>query len=148
MYKSITASPLPHTKSHTMQIGKIFNLLLADDDQDDLSILNAVLNDHPQFNVVGQFFNGSEIVGYLQSNKNPDMIITDMYMPIMAGTAVIDHLLETGTLNHMRIIVFSTTINMADAEKYEKIQNVHFFEKPNSLHSYGELAGKILDCFD
>ena len=129
----------------TFILEKVYNILLADDDEDDLSILSAVLENDPQFNVIGQLNNGRKIIDYLHSGPRPDLIITDLYMPIMTGTEVVDHLLKTGALRDMRIVVFSTTVDKSEEEKFAMLENITFMAKPNSLQSYSELSEKLLD---
>ena len=124
-----------------------FSILLADDDDDDLNILSAVLEAHPQFTVVGRLTNGPRIIDWMNEGVKPDIIMTDMYMPMMTGTEVIDRLASTDSIGATRIIIFSTICNEAEEDKYKMMDNVAFFTKPDSLKSYGELAGKILDCF-
>jgi CheY-like chemotaxis protein len=127
-------------------IQKKINILLADDDLDDMDILNDMFAQHASFNILERVQNGQQIIDYIDQNNMPDVILTDMYMPILNGIEVAEQLLSRQDLNieNLLIIINSTSINSANKEKFKKFGMINFYEKPNSYLQYSQLPEQIL----
>ena len=68
-------------------------VLLADDHEIFLDGLQAVLQKQPNIEVVGLAANGAECIKLVES-ANPDIILTDIMMPVMDGIAATKYLTE------------------------------------------------------
>ena len=79
-------------------------ILVADDHPMLREGLVAVLGTHPDFDVVGEAADGSEVVRLAQTLL-PDVILLDLEMPGMDGVAALQKLRETGA--GARTIVFT-----------------------------------------
>lgn len=80
------------------------HILVADDHPMLREGLVAVLGTQPDFEVVGEAADGSEVVR-LADRLGPDVILLDLEMPGMDGVAALQKLRETGTEAHT--IVFT-----------------------------------------
>lgn len=65
------------------------------DDRDDLRrLLGMLLDDEPDFLVVGEGSNGREAIELVQQHQ-PDLVILDNDMPVMTGMEALPHIVET-----------------------------------------------------
>lgn len=62
----------------------IYTIIIADDHSIFLKGLALMLNEVNEFKVIGEASNGEELVQLLKSSK-PDVVITDIKMPVMNG---------------------------------------------------------------
>jgi len=63
---------------------KKIKILLADDHQIVLDGLKLILNNYPHFEIIGEKENGKEVLDFIEIEK-PDVLITDINMPVMDG---------------------------------------------------------------
>jgi DNA-binding NarL/FixJ family response regulator len=68
-------------------------ILLADDHEIFLDGLQAMLQKHSNIEVVGQALNGEECINMVKSTR-PDILLTDINMPVMDGIATTKYLNE------------------------------------------------------
>lgn len=121
-----------------------YSVIIADDDPDEIDLLISSFHKHESFLVISTVENGQHLVDYFtQNNTNADIIITDMFMPIMNGVDAILKLQELKTLNNTLVTIFSTTINKSTEEKLAKLPKVAFYNKPATYKEYLELPEKL-----
>lgn len=65
-------------------IDKKLKILIVDDHQILVDGIEAMLQDVPEFMVVGKVLNGFQALEYLRNNE-VDVLLTDLYMPQMTG---------------------------------------------------------------
>jgi two-component system response regulator NreC len=85
--------------------GHSLKVLLADDHEIYLDGLQAMLQKQPDIEVVGLAANGEECIR-LTETLHPDIILTDIMMPVMDGIAATKHLME----NHPRVSIIALTM--------------------------------------
>lgn len=125
---------------------KPLTIFIADDDEEDRELLKFLFNQNEKFEVVGFFDSGIDVVKEIMVNKNvPDILLIDMYMPLLTGTEVVKKLIESETAVDMYKFVISTQINTAEQTKYLDNPRVKFLKKPNSLTEINDLPGIILE---
>jgi two-component system nitrate/nitrite response regulator NarL len=61
-----------------------YRILVAEDDEDFLDALEAVLDEHGDLEVVGRARNGREAVA-LAEELRPDLVVMDIEMPVLDG---------------------------------------------------------------
>ena len=80
-------------------------LLLADDDDDLRAMLRLVLP-LEGFQIVGEAVDGSEALALTRKHR-PDVVVLDLNMPDLHGSAVIDQLREGDDPQAAAIVVYS-----------------------------------------
>jgi len=68
--------------------GKIYRVVVADDEPEFRSWLKSLLDDSEDFRLIGEASNGAEVVNLIPSLL-PDLVIADMYMPEPDGLEVV-----------------------------------------------------------
>src|SRR5215203_7419656 len=90
-------------RSKDSRVDKV-RLLVADDHPMLREGLVAVLSTQPDFEVVGEASDGSEVVR-LAERLEPDVILLDLEMPNLDGVAALEKLRDTGSAT--RTIIFT-----------------------------------------
>jgi CheY-like chemotaxis protein len=132
-----------------MELYKPLTIIIADDDEDDRELLRFLFNKNDKFELVGCYDSGVEAVKEIMVNKNiPDILIIDMYMPLLTGAEVITKIEESGIAPNMTKFIISTTINNAEENKYLNNPSVKFIKKPVTLAEINDLPGDILEILN
>lgn len=125
----------------------MIRVLLVDDSPIALHILQRLLTDSPDIQVVGTAANGSEALDLL-SALNPDVICTDLHMPVMDGL----ELTRTVMNKHPRpILVVSVSVEPGSPNVFRLLEAgaVDVYSKPRAILDADhdklsrELASKI-----
>lgn len=81
------------------------------------------------------FENAEDALRELQSNKLPDLIITDIKMPNMSGFDLAEKLIAEGIMTHLKFCYCSSFASLQDASdiyglKKKNLLNFPFYNKP------------------
>ncbi len=132
-----------------MKPQKPLTVIIADDDQDDLELLQFLFSKNENFELIGCFDSGIKVIEAIVTNGNvPDILLIDMYMPIYTGTEVVNKLFESGVAPNMNSFIISTTINTTEQDNYSENVTVQFLKKPVSLIEINDLPGIVLECLN
>lgn len=132
-----------------MELHKPLTIIIADDDEDDRELLKFLFNQNDKFELIGCYDSGVEAVKEIMVYKNiPDILIIDMYMPILTGAEVITKIEESEVAPDMTKFIISTTINSAEENKYLGNPSVKFIKKPVTLAEINDLPGDILEILN
>lgn len=132
-----------------MELDKPLTIIIADDDIDDRELLKFLFNQNVKFELIGCYDSGIEAVKEIMINKNiPDVLLIDMYMPLLSGTEVVMKIEESNVAPNMSKFIISTTINSTEQHKFVNNKSVKFIEKPISLADLNDLPGLILDTLN
>ena len=94
------------------KLSKQLNLLIVEDNEDLRSYLSYILGKRYALHTVS---NGTEAIAYLEGHqKLPDLIITDLMMPVMDGFQLLDQLRSTTRYSHIPVIMLTAKTNMRD----------------------------------
>jgi DNA-binding NarL/FixJ family response regulator len=66
-------------------------VLIADDDEDFLRSLRALIDSQPELSVVAAAPNGAEVL-VLAEQAAPDAVVIDLHMPLLDGVTTVAHL--------------------------------------------------------
>lgn len=102
-----------------------YKVLLADDHQDSLELLEIFINNHPQYEVVSTCSNGEELISKTAKFK-PDLVITDVKMPILNGIESIRKVLQ---FQRDLKVIFVSGYNEFAVEAFD-IRAVDYIVKP------------------
>ena len=129
-----------------MELDRPLTITIADDDEDDRELLKFLFNQNEKFELIGCFDSGVEVVKEIMVKKNiPDILLIDMYMPLLTGSEVVKKLEESNISPNMNKFIISTQINSAEQNKYINNPMVKFIKKPVTLAEINDLPGIILD---
>ncbi len=125
---------------------KPLTIIIADDDEDDRELLKFLFNQNEQFELVGCYESGIDAIKEIMIKKNvPDILLIDMYMPLLNGTEVVKKLEESEAAPNMAKFIISTVINTTEQNKYLNNKTVKFIKKPTTLAEINDLPGDILE---
>ncbi len=87
-------------------------VLIVDDSITARNLLKILLNEDPQFEIIGIVSNGSEAVAFVKTEK-PDVISMDIHMPVMNGFEATRQIMST---NPVPIVIVSTAYNPSETQ--------------------------------
>jgi len=123
---------------------KINSICLIDDDMIFQYIAKKVITETNLVKEIDVFYNGLDALKFLESahlNKEelPDIILLDLFMPVMDGWGFLDEylLLQSKLNKKIPIYIVSSSIDPADIQKSRKISLVKdFIVKPMTRDSF------------
>jgi len=131
---------------------KLYNLhiVIAEDDCDDADIICHTFNKNPDFVKVSLVANGEELLNYLEddSNETPDIILTDINMPILDGIEALQQILNNNELKSIPCFVYSTSINPVYKERCDLLGVKAYLIKPYSIEAFEEIPKSILSIIE
>jgi len=121
-------------------------VLYADDDPDDLELLENTFLPYPQMKLK-TFANGAGILAYLRrlsgSDQLPCLNILDINMPLLNGWDTLKELKKLDIARDIPVLFFSTSV--AQRHKQANIENnISIIAKPASLAEAGLVMEKII----
>ncbi|MCD0464961.1 response regulator [Flavobacterium sp. ENC] len=126
------------------------HIVIAEDDSDDADVIYETFNKNPNFGKVSIVNNGEELLNYLKSTSNaiPDVVLTDINMPILDGIEALQRILNHTNLKTIPCFVYSTSINPAYKEKCDVLGVKAYLIKPYSFEAFEEIPKKILTLIE
>lgn len=130
-----------------MTQGHIANirLLMADDDPDDLELMQSAFREVGYHSPIKTFTDGAEMLEYLLSEdgKSAVLVLLDLNMPKQNGKVILDKIKHRHELDHVSVIVYSTSNARQDIlEAYELGCNAYVV-KPNCYNDIMKIAAGI-----
>ncbi|QEC52917.1 response regulator receiver domain-containing protein [Anseongella ginsenosidimutans] len=130
-----------------MQDIRAINILIADDDEEDLELIEeAILNFEPNA-VLHKVNDGKAVLEYLdelQDDKLPALIILDYNMPQMKGSEVLMLLGGKPRYQDVPKIILSTSGTPLYVHECKSKGALEYFVKPNTQRELDMLAEKML----
>ena len=122
------------------------HIVIAEDDMDDADVIADTFTNNPNFSKVSLVANGEELLNFLKndSNPNPDVILTDINMPLVDGIEALQEILNTKELKDIPCFVYSTSINPSYKEKCDHLGVKAYLIKPYSFEAFAEIPKTIL----
>jgi len=123
-----------------------YNLLLADDDEDDCAFFKDALDDlrlSVSFNTVAD---GVELMEYLSDNSPgnlPDILFLDLNMPRKSGFECLSEIKLIDKLKNLSVIIFSTSLDMNVVDLLYEKGAIFYIQKPGD---FSKLKKVILDA--
>lgn len=113
---------------------KITSILLVDDDTDDRDIFSEALSIVDNSIVMEFAVNGQDALNKLQSGSvHPDIIFSDINMPIMNGIQLLEALKAIGELKSLPFIIYTTSANAHYQSQGQLFGAQHYIVKPTSF---------------
>ena len=123
------------------------HIIIAEDDLDDAEIITDSFLKHPAFSKVDLVKNGLELLQFLRDkgNHQPDMILTDLNMPIMNGIDALKAICDDKDIASIPAFVYSTSVNPIYEAACKEIGTRGFLVKPMEIKGFYEIPDKMLE---
>ena len=127
-----------HTKTKTALDNSIIdkNILIVDDQKLNRSILRSMLSRLGIHNVVTAS-NGREALEAMSTDGNIDLVLTDMFMPVMDGEELVSEIRKTPELSRIPVFAITADVEMLGHYKEKGFDNMLI--KPITLEKLQEL---------
>jgi CheY-like chemotaxis protein len=130
---------------------KKINVLLADDDPTDHGRFQLALNRSGHPVKIESVYNGIKLIDYLNQTynagrnpANPDLIITDLYMPFAGGLQVLKQIRKNQNFKAIPIYVFSANNDMTIKRNVLENGATGFYQKPLDFADLQVIINHIL----
>jgi len=128
---------------------KNLHIIIAEDDIDDGEIIEQSFAKHPAFLKISLVKNGKELLEFLKNgNDRPDVILTDINMPIINGLEALMEISNDMELNKISTFAYSTSINPIYESKCIQYGVKAFLIKPFVLEEFDEIPHKIINVIN
>lgn len=139
----ITKTPVS-TPTFFVKTSKVF--FIADDDLDDQELFIAALKGIDSLCKCITATNGHEALQQLQEMETsfPDFIFLDLNMPRLDGRQLLAAIRNMKELQHIPVIIYSTSAEQRDIEETMQLGATHFLQKPNRFEDLRNALQDIL----
>lgn len=127
-----------------------FQLLLADDDQDDCLLFSEALNEVTSCASLGIVHDGEELLNLLVKcdiEKLPDLIFLDLNMPKKNGQECLTEIRKNALYQKIPIIIISTSFDPETANKLYNMGADHYIRKPSEFADLKNALEQVLSIF-
>jgi len=112
-------------------------VLFADDDKDDISLMEEAFRKKNITEKLVSVQNGNELLNYLYSingnNKLPQLILLDLNMPAKGGKETLAELKQHASLKTIPVIIYSTSDNPIEIKECYKLGANSYVVKPTTF---------------
>lgn len=117
-------------------------ILLIDDDREDAEIFEEALTEADDSAILIYMDDPREALDKLKKmhTEMPKIIFLDINMPFMTGWDCLQEIKKDGTLQHIPVIMYSTSSNQREAAMAAELGAAAYLTKPND---YNELKSKL-----
>jgi CheY-like chemotaxis protein len=118
-------------------------ILWADDDYDDLQMMQEILlKKKGNFEII-EVHNGKEALDYLEGAGLPCLIILDINMPVLDGKETLSILKKTNDFKDIPVVIFTTSESEMD-RLYCKKFNTEMITKPPTFKTLSAVLDNLL----
>ena len=113
----------------------IKKILVVDDDMDDVQLFGEVIANIEPSIKLQHAEDGRDALEKLAETRShlPDLIFLDLNMPRMDGKECLKKIKNDDQLNHIPVIIYTTSSQINDIEETMEAGAVCFITKPNNL---------------
>ncbi|MCV2483626.1 response regulator [Flavobacterium sp. SH_e] len=124
-----------------------YNLLLADDDEDDCLFFKEALDEIAVSTNLSMVHDGVQLMDYLKINISnlPDVIFLDLNMPRKNGLECLDEIKKDEKLNNLPIIIFSTSLDSEIVNNLYQNGASYYIRKPGEFSKLKTVIEKALN---
>jgi CheY-like chemotaxis protein len=123
-------------------------ILLADDDVEDLELLEGAILDLDTLSKIHAVSNGKLVLDYLEKatdDQLPCLIVLDYNMPEMNGAEVLQEICNKARYKKIPKVIWSTSNNNAYIQECLSKGATTYFVKPATNKQLQDLAREMLD---
>ena len=121
------------------------HIMLAEDDEDDSQFFEEALKYVPDPPSLIRAKDGVELTDILEETETlPDVIFLDLNMPRKNGAQCLSEIRKREDLQHLPIVVLSTTSSADIIDKMYKSGANLYVQKPTDIRSWGKTLAHVL----
>ncbi|MFH7017585.1 response regulator [Flavobacterium sp. FlaQc-47] len=110
-----------------------YNLLLADDDEDDCAFFKEALDEIVVPADLVTVNDGVELMKFLAVNTLPDILFLDLNMPRKNGHECLTEIKQKEELKDLPVIIFSTSLDIEIVDKMYEKGATYYIRKPGDF---------------
>ncbi len=113
-----------------------YNILLADDDEDDCSFFKEALDELNLPVTLVTVHDGVQLMDYLKTNSPnnlPDILFLDLNMPRKNGHECLKEIKELNDFDTLPVIIFSTSLDVEIVDLMYQKGATHYIRKPGEF---------------
>ena len=117
-------------------------VLLVEDNQHDVILTQQAFKQARMTIHLHHVKNGIECMAFLRKETpyenvpTPDLILLDLNMPIMDGREVLEAISQDDTLNHLPVVILTTSEDEKDIYKMYRLRCSSYIVKPVDLNQF------------
>lgn len=124
----------------------MITLLIIDDDEDDVQIFCEAVQEIDNSIHCSFANNGDEALQFLKDETvKPDFIFLDLNMPRMSGKQFLIQLKKDDSLQHIPVIIYTTTRREEDAREAYELGAAYFLTKPAKFEALKKAIADVLE---
>ena len=133
-------------------MAKEFFVLVAEDEEQDIFLLQRALQKAGIYSLMHVVHNGAEAIDYLAGRKQysnrtlyplPDMVLVDLKMPIKNGFEVLEWIRECRNLKALPAVVLTASTFQKDVDRAFDLGANAYLVKRSDVESLGELLKNL-----
>ncbi|MFL5742756.1 MAG: response regulator [Flavisolibacter sp.] len=120
-------------------------MLIVEDNEDERLFMKDGFNQSGLYEITGAAENGNDMLEILNNPVFllPDIILSDLNMPVRNGYEVIMDVKTNSSLSHIPVIILTTAPLRPYAERCKSLGACAYYTKPDTFLEYREFAEKI-----
>lgn len=127
-------------------MSKVKKIFVVDDDNDDINLFKEVLQEIDAAIECGVAEDGREAMDILTQSENdlPDLIFLDLNMPRMDGKECLRRLKADESLQHIPVLIYTTSSQSKDIEETMMSGAVCFITKPTTVRELESIIRAVI----
>jgi CheY-like chemotaxis protein len=123
-----------------------FNILLADDDEDDCMFFRDALDELSLSASLQRVDNGVELMNFLEDDATtlPHVLFLDLNMPLKTGLECFSEIKQNDKLKELPIIIYSTSSNPEVIDLLHNNGAQHYIRKPADFSNLKTVINKAI----
>ena len=135
-------------------MNKSFHILMADDDPDDILLVNDAFRENGHRGTLSSVVDGEDLLNYLHrhvkyqdaaTKQRPDLILLDLNMPRKNGFEALKEIKANLLFKVIPVVVLTTSKGKADISASYELGASSFINKPSSFASLREVVKSIVN---
>jgi two-component system response regulator len=131
-------------------------VLLVEDNEDDVVLTQLAFEKCLVPNKIVVVYDGQEALDYLfgqgkytdrDINQQPAVVLLDLKLPYISGIDVLKEIRLSEKIYRLPVIILSSTTNMQDIEKCEKLGINRYYRKPGNFNEFKKIIEDIRESY-
>ncbi|MDO6601720.1 response regulator [Arenibacter palladensis] len=124
-----------------------FQILLADDDEDDCMFFREALEELSLCATLKTVNNGVELMNFLENNllNLPQILFLDLNMPRKSGAECLEEIKQSEKFKHLPVIIYSTSSNIDVMDQLYGKGAQYYIRKPADFSNLKSVISRTID---